>query len=45
MIHGGQKIRHLSLTNLGIIIPIAFLFWILFARKVAPLKTGEITSC
>jgi len=28
MIRGGQKMRHLSLTSLGIIIPIAFLFWI-----------------
>lgn len=28
MIRGGQKMRHLSLTCLGFIIPISFLFWI-----------------
>lgn len=28
MIRGRQKMRHLSLASLGIIIPIAFLFWI-----------------
>lgn len=28
MIRGGQKMRHLRLTALGIVIPIFFLFWI-----------------